>query len=114
MIRGTTPTITMKLPSEVSVLDVASAIVSIEQSGKEKITKSKKSNDITKEEIETNTLAVKLTEKETLSLSAKSQAFVQLKVKTAGGTVLASFPMPMVVTDIINEKPMVDDDEEVM
>lgn len=103
MIRGTTPTLTMKLPSEVSVLDVASAIVSIEQSGKEKITKS--ISDITKDP-DANTLAVKLTQEETLSLSARSSAFVQLKVKTNNGNVLASSPSPMVVTDIINEEVM--------
>lgn len=107
MIRGTTPTITMKLPTDVAISNDDSAIVSIEQSGKEKITKhlniKDKPNTITISD--GNTLAVKLTEKDTLSLSAKSQAFVQLKVKT-NGTVLASFPMPMVVTDIINEEVM--------
>ena len=103
MIRGTTPTLTMKLPSEVSVSDISSATISIEQSGKEKITKTlpKMTKDT-----ETNTLAVKLTQEESLSLSAKNKAFVQLKVKTNNGTVLASFPMPMVVTDIINEEVM--------
>lgn len=103
MIRGTTPTLTMKLPGEVSVEDVSSAIVSIEQSGKEKITKT--FPNITKD-AEANTLAVTLTQEESLSLSARSQAFVQLKVKTKNKTVLASFPMPMVVTDIINEEVM--------
>ena len=103
MIRGTTPTLTMQLPGEVSVEDVSSAIVSIEQSGKEKITKT--FPNITKD-AEANTLAVTLTQEESLSLSARSQAFVQLKVKTKNKTVLASFPMPMVVTDIINEEVM--------
>lgn len=103
MIRGTTPTITMKLPSNVAVSNVTSAKVSIEQSGKEKITKN--IPDITKD-TEANTLAVKLTQEETLSLSARSNALVQLKVKTAEGTVFASLPMPMVVTDIINEEVM--------
>lgn len=103
MIRGTTPTITMKLPSNVAVSNVTSAKVSIEQSGKEKITKN--IPDITKD-TEANTLAVKLTQEETLSLSARSNALVQLKVKTAEGTVFASFPMPMVVTDVINEEVM--------
>lgn len=103
MIRGTTPTLTMKLPSEVSVSEVASATISIEQSGKEKI--SKTFPNITKD-AEANTLAVKLTQEETLSLSAKTQALVQLKVKTKNGTVIASFPTPMVVTDIINEEVM--------
>ena len=103
MIRGTTPTLTMKLPGEVSVSDVASATVSIEQSGKEKITKS--ISDITKDP-DANTLAVKLTQEETLSLSARMQAFVQLKVKTKNGTVIASFATPLTVTDIINEEVM--------
>ena len=103
MIRGTTPTLTMKLPSEVSVSDISSATISIEQSGKEKITKTLPKMD---KDTETNTLSVKLEQEESLSLSAKNKAFVQLKVKTTNGNVLASFPMPMVVTDIINEEVM--------
>lgn len=103
MIRGTTPTITMKLPSEVAVSTIASAIVSIEQSGKEIISKDFSSMTA---DTEKNTLAVKLTQEESLSLSARNKAFVQLKVKVTDDTVLASFPMPMVVTDIVNEEVM--------
>lgn len=111
MIRGTTPTITMKLPSEVSVSEVAKATISIEQSGKEKITKTyiqkTKEDEVTIDD-KANTFAVKLTQKDSLSLSARNKAFVQIKVKLGDedGTVLASFPMPMVVTDIINEEEM--------
>lgn len=103
MIRGTTPTITMELPCEVSVAEIASAIVSIEQSGKEKITKT--FPEITKD-TGANTLAVKLTQEESLSLSSRNKAIVQLKVKTSNGTVLASHPTPIVVTDIINKEVM--------
>jgi hypothetical protein len=91
----------MKLPSKVSISTIVSAIVSIEQSGKEII--SKDFSSMTKD-TDTNCLSVKLTQEESLSLSAKNKAFVQLKVKDSVGTVLASFKMPIVVTDIVNEE----------
>ena len=103
MIRGTTPTITMKLPSKVSVSDIKSAIFSIEQSGKEKI---RKDFPAMTKDADNNILSVIFTQEETLSLSAKSKAFVQLKVKTTEGAVLASLPTPIVITDIINEEVM--------
>ena len=102
MIRGTTPTITMKLPSKVSVSDIATAMVSIQQVGrKEKIDKnlSEMTTDPTN-----NLLMVKLSQEETLSLFAQKTTNLQLKVKTSDGTVLATYPMPIAVVDTINEE----------
>ena len=106
MIRGTTPTITMKLPSNVSVSDIATAMVSIQQVGrKDKIDKHYNEN---LKEIEldpvNNYLMVKLTQEDTLSLYAGKTTNLQLKVKFNDGTVSATYPMPIAVVDIINEE----------
>ena len=101
MIRGTTPTITMKLPSKVSVSDIATAVVSIQQVGrKEKIDKSL--SEMTTDPTN-NLLMVKLSQEETLSLFAQKTTNLQLKVKTSDGTVLATYPMPIAVVDTIHE-----------
>ena len=107
MIRGTTPTITMKLPSKVSVSDIATAVVSIQQVGrKEKIDKHYEKNLLENEIVigEDNSLMVMLSQKETLSLFAQKTTNLQLKVKTSDGTVLATYPMPIAVVDAIHEE----------
>lgn len=104
MIRGTTPTITMKLPSNVPVGDIDTAMVSIQQVGrKEKIDKSLAKDEITKD-VGKNLLMVKLTQEDTLSLFAQKATNLQLKVKLKDGTVSATYPMPLAVVDIINEE----------
>ena len=110
MIRGTTPTITMKLPSKVSVSDIATAVVSIQQVGrKETIDKrldpDKGLEDIKKDdENGKNNLMVTLSQKETLSLFAHKTTNLQLKVKTLDNIVLATYPMPLAVVDAIHEE----------
>lgn len=102
MIRGTTPTISMKLPSNVPVSAITSAMVSIKQVGrKEKIDKNL--SEMTFDAGE-NTLMVKLSQAETLSLFAQKTTDLQLKVKMSDGTVLATYPMPIAVVDVINEE----------
>jgi hypothetical protein len=104
MIRGTTPTITMKLPSNVPEDNIATAMVSIQQVGrKEKIDKSLAKDEITKD-VGKNLLMVKLTQEDTLSLFAQKATNLQLKVKLKDGTVSATYPMPLAVVDIINEE----------
>lgn len=103
MIRGTTPTITMKLPTTVSVGAITSATITINQSGKE-IIKKNFSQMTTVDN--TNGVAVKLTQEESLSLSARNKALVQLKAKLEDGTVVSHPPIPMVVTDIQDEEVM--------
>lgn len=102
MIRGTTPTITMKLPSNIPVGNIATAMVSIQQVGrKEKIDKNLTEMTIDKDK---NYLMVKLTQEDTLSLFANKATNLQLKVKLNDGTVSATYPMPLAVVDIINEE----------
>lgn len=102
MIRGTTPTITMKLPSNVAVGNIATAMVSIQQVGrKEKIDKNLTEMTIDPDK---NYLMVKLTQEDTLSLFAQKTTNLQLKVKLKDGTVSATYPMPLAVVDTINEE----------
>lgn len=102
MIRGTTPTITMKLPSNIPVGNIATAMVSIQQVGrKEKIDKNLTEMTIDRGK---NYLMVKLTQEDTLSLFANKATNLQLKVKLNDGTVSATYPMPLAVVDIINEE----------
>lgn len=99
MIRGTTPTITLKLPTTVSVGTIEKATITIEQSGKCVVKKNAFSTSVG-----TNSVSVTLTQEESLSLSARNKALVQLKAKLNDGTVVSHLPMPMVVTDIQDEE----------
>lgn len=76
MRRGTTPTITMTLPKEISVSGLKAATLSIAQGGEEIISKnlSALTPDAT-----LNTLAVTLTQEETLKLGNDIAAEIQLK-----------------------------------
>jgi hypothetical protein len=92
----------MKLPSNVPVGDIATAMVSIQQVGrKEKIDKDL--TEMTTDPVK-NLLMVKLTQEDTLSLFAQKATNLQLKVKLNDGTVSATYPMPLAVVDIINEE----------
>lgn len=112
MIRGTTPTITMKLPSNVVVDNIATAMVSIQQVGrKDKIDKkydkenpSNNSDEAIGIDTATNCIWVKLTQEDTLSLFAGKTTKLQLKVKMDDGTVTATSPMPLAVVETINEE----------
>lgn len=102
MRRGTTPTITMWLPPEVSCAEISDAIFSIAQSGAEVITK--KFDDMTLNFYE-NTLSVVLTQEDTLSLNTCASAKLQVKVKVQN-TILASDITTVSVGDILNEDVM--------
>lgn len=109
MIRGTTPTITMKLPSKVSVGDIQTAVVSIQQAGGRKEPINKRydkglANNDTGIDPANNSLMVFLSQEDTLSLVAQKTTNIQLKVKTLDETVLATYPMPLAVVDAIHEE----------
>lgn len=92
----------MKLPSNIPVGNIATAMVSIQQVGrKEKIDKNLTEMTIDRGK---NYLMVKLTQEDTLSLFANKATNLQLKVKLNDGTVSATYPMPLAVVDIINEE----------
>ena len=84
MIRGTTPTLTFNLPFAVSELQ--SAYITIE-SKDEEVTLEKALADCTKAD---KSLAIKLTQEETLAFESRKQVRIQLRVLTKSGEALAS------------------------
>ena len=102
MRRGTTPTITMWLPPEVSCAEISDAIFSIAQSGAEIVTKKFADMVIHTDD---NTISVALTQEDTLSLNTCASAKLQVKVKI-NDTVLASDITTVSVGDILNEDVM--------
>lgn len=102
MRRGTTPTITMWIPPEVSCAEISDAIFSIAQSGAEIVTK--RFDDMTVNTYD-NTISVVLTQEDTLSLNTCSSAKMQVKVKI-NNTILASDITTVSVGDILNEDVM--------
>lgn len=103
MKRGSTPTITMRLPSDVSCSDVIDAIFSIAQLDKEII--SKKFVDF-KTDMANNVFMVTLAQEETFKLNPCYRADLQLKVKTKDGNVIPSDIFSVPVGKILNEDVM--------
>ena len=99
MRQGTTPTITMTLPEEIPVDEVTAAVFSIAQTGQEII--SKNLSELTVDAT-SNTLAVTLSQKDTLALDKDIVAEIQIKVKTNAERVLASDIIRTPVNRIIN------------
>lgn len=100
MIRGTTPTIRMVLPSDVPVDAVTDAVFSVAQNEAEVITK--KFSDMSKDNA-ANVLEVKLSQEETLKLEDHNDAEMQLKVKV-GEDVFISDIIHTTVERILNNE----------
>lgn len=100
MRQGTTPTIKMILPDEISVTAVKEAILTIAQHRKEKI---KISLSNMKVGADDNSLTVTLLQDETLALDKLCAAEIQLKIKI-GTTVTASNIMYVPVREILNKE----------
>lgn len=83
MYRGTTPTLSFKLPFDTS--DLSAAWVTLAQDGRVII--DKPMSDCV---LEGSVLAVTLTQEETLKLTAENRTEVQLRVKTTDGIAMAS------------------------
>lgn len=83
MYRGTTPTLSFKLPFDTS--DLSAAWVTLAQDGRVII--DKPMSDCV---LEGNVLAVTLTQEETLKLTAENRTEVQIRVKTTDGIAMAS------------------------
>ena len=97
MIRGTTPTHTWVLPFDASLLKE----VSITYMQNDEIIV-KKTDEYCK--TDGNKLSITLTQEDTLKLEAKVKATVQLKAMTASGTVMATKPKNISVSDIQDEE----------
>ena len=101
MRRGTTPTLILEMPAEIPVKDLDEAVLSVEQRNKEVI--EKRLSEMTIDEA-TNTMEIMLMQEETLLLQDSRIADVQLKVKLADGSVIASDVIRVPVSEILNEE----------
>lgn len=101
MRRGTTPTIIYTFPSDLSVGEVVSARLSLCQGRRMIADRGLDSMEIG---AYGNTLSIKLSQEESLSLSANRTVDVQLKVKLIGGDVLATPVREVRVQEILSEE----------
>ena len=101
MRRGTTPTLILEMPAEIPVKDLDEAVLSVEQRNKKVI--EKRLSEMTIDEA-ANTMEIMLMQEETLLLQDFRIADVQLKVKLADGSVIASDVIRVPVSEILNEE----------
>ena len=101
MRRGTTPTLVLEMPAEIPVKDLSELVLSIQQKNKEVI--EKRLFDMSVDEM-ANTLEVMLMQEETLLLQDSRIADVQVKVKLADDSVIASEVIRVPVGEILNEE----------
>lgn len=83
MIRGTTPTLSFELPSEIA--EVSELWITVLQNSTVMINKT-----LAECELNGNLLTVRLTQEETLKLQGDCTAKIQLRVRTASGDAMAS------------------------
>lgn len=99
MIRGTTPAIQIKLPDDVSVADLESAVFSFAQRDTEIIKKTLAEMQIITED---NSLIVELSQAETLRFSDNTLVDMQLKIKRHGrieATDIVKMPVHKIIND---------------
>ena len=94
MIRGTTPTHIFNLPFEVDIVECVR--ITYAQRGKTVFTKG--DEDV---ELEGNQVRVTLTQEDTLMFDCNDCVYVQLKVKTVSGQVLATTRKKVGITTIL-------------
>lgn len=96
MIRGTTPTISFKLPFDYDLVE--EIWLTIEQRGKEVLTKTKKDMSY-----EWNVVSYRLTQEETLALNDKECVKIQVRMRTADGGAFASKVFTKPVDEILKD-----------
>lgn len=96
MIRGTTPTLEFTLPFDTA--DIAEGYITFTQHGKNVLEKSV--NDAEKNE---NKLTLKLTQEETLELSASLNVKIQARIRMKTGDAIASEIITAPVRDILKD-----------
>lgn len=106
MIRGTTPPIEINLPNDAS--NYKEIVCTFKQGGK--IVIEKKLSDMT---VEGQKLSFRLTQEETLGLSASEYVVIQIRAVTTDDRALATWMSMTSVQDVLNEKvlPEVDPDD---
>lgn len=96
LIRGTTPTMEFELPFDTNI--ISQLYVTITQCNKIIIDK-----DIESCFLDGNFIKCRLTQEDTLALSAKREVEIQIRVLTNAGDALASIPITESVTKILKE-----------
>ena len=81
MIQGTTHTIQIELPEDISIADLDAAVFSFAQQDAEIV---KKTLDEMMTDAETNSLIIELSQQETLRFTDKALVDMQLKIKRQG------------------------------
>ena len=99
MIKGTTPKLQFKLPIGTYLITAAEVMLQYVDNFK-KITIVKNLDEC---EVGTNTITATLTQEETLALPAPSTAFVQLRIVTNDGSVLATEVQKVAVKTLLKE-----------
>lgn len=104
MTRGTTPTITVKLPQTVLVSDIDVAHLALQQNGElikcAVFPTPGQGESQLERDVETNSFSWFITQEETLSLMPYTKVNIQLKVKI-GETVMATQIVTKNVNDIL-------------
>lgn len=100
MIRGTTPTHTFKIPFDTSL--IAELRITYKQPTGVELTKCE--TDCTLSE---NSIAVKLTQEETLQFNHKYNVEIQVRILTQGGDVVASKVLTTTVEKCLNDEVLV-------
>ena len=95
MFRATTPTHTFDLGTDCSALE--KIVVTYQQNGETVLEKEK--DDLT---LNGNIASVTLTQEEANKFLAYSKVFIQVRIKTTDGSVIASEIMEMKVADVLN------------
>ena len=95
--RGTTPTICIELPSEIEPENITAAYVTMNQDGQEI---EKALEDLT---ITDSFLSFDMTQEETLNFNSLINGWIQVRLKMADGTALASQKEPLKFLPVIKE-----------
>ena len=95
--RGTTPTICIELPLEIEPENIAAAYVTMNQDGNEL---EKQLSDLT---ITDNFLSFDMTQEETLAFNSLITGSIQVRLKMADGTSLASQKEPLKFLPVMKE-----------
>ena len=99
MIRGTTPTFLWNLPFQSSLIKSAEIILKYSDANKEILIEKTKDDCILGE----TSIAVTLTQEETLQFPAQASVFVQLRVLLNDGTALATHSIEIAVDMLLKE-----------
>ena len=98
MFRGTTPTITIVLPDDITSSSISNMWVTMSQNGEEKLNKT-----LTNFTNENQKFSCQLTQEETLDFNAAEDMEMQIRLLLTNGKALASKIYRLKVDDILKD-----------